>query len=87
MFPPEHYPSAPRAPRFTTPRATHRRIRAGDRIWLVIGTILLIVGGILFLRYLTLAELEGGCCGGGLLIVAGAVLLVIGIRDRGEFSR
>jgi uncharacterized membrane protein HdeD (DUF308 family) len=87
MYPPDHHPGAPRAPRFTAPRAAHRRIRAEDRIWLVFGTILLVVGGLLFFRYLAVAELAGGCCGGGLLLVAGAILLVIGVRDRGEFSR
>lgn len=87
MYPPDHHPGTPRAPRFSAPRAARRPLRAEGRIWLVVGTILVVVGGILFFRYLAVAELAGGCCGGGLLVVAGAILLVIGVRDRGEFTR
>lgn len=33
------------------------------------------------------AQIAGGCCGGGLVVLAGVIFLVIGVRDRGEFSR
>jgi hypothetical protein len=68
-------------------RTLLERTAVEGRMWLVIGAILLVAGGITFSRYLTAGELAGGCCGGGLLVVAGTVLLVIGVRDRGEFSR
>lgn len=62
------------------------RIHGADGIWLMIGTLLIALGGLTFFHYLAVAEIAGGCCGGGLLVLAGVILLVIGVRDRGEFS-
>jgi hypothetical protein len=66
--------------------------RAGARawdwgLWPVLGGILLLVGVIAFFRYLAAAQVAGGCCGGGLVVLAGTIFLVIGLRDRGDFSR
>ena len=56
-------------------------------MWPVLGGILLLVGVIAFFRYLAAAQVAGGCCGGGLVVLAGLIFLVIGLRDRGDFSR
>lgn len=62
--------------------------QAGDRgLWPVLGGMLLLVGVIAFFRYLASAQVAGGCCGGGLVILAGLIFLLIGLRDRGDFSR
>ncbi|HEX6776848.1 MAG TPA: hypothetical protein VF099_01535 [Ktedonobacterales bacterium] len=56
-------------------------------LWPVLGGILLLVGVIAFFRFLAAAQVAGGCCGGGLVMLAGLIFLVIGLRDRGDFSR
>lgn len=66
--------------------------RAGARawdwgLWSVLGGMLVLVGVIAFFRFLAAAQVAGGCCGGGLVVLAGLVFLVIGLRDRGDFSR
>jgi hypothetical protein len=59
----------------------------GTGLWQLLGGILLLVGVITFFRYLAAAQVAGGCCGGGLVVLAGMIFLVIGLRDRGDFSR
>ena len=56
-------------------------------LWPVLGGILLLVGVIAFFRFLAAAQVAGGCCGGGLVVLAGLIFLVIGLRDQGDFSR
>ena len=58
----------------------------GAGLWHVLGGVLLLVGVIAFFRYLAAAQMVGGCCGGGLVVLAGLIFLVIGLRDRGDFS-
>jgi hypothetical protein len=58
----------------------------GTGLWQIVGGILLLVGVITFFRYLAAAQVAGGCCGGELVMLAGLNFLVIGLRDRGEFS-
>ena len=51
------------------------RTPGAERVWLVIGTLLLGLGGLTFFHYLAAAEVAGGCCGGGLLLLAGCWVL------------
>lgn len=69
-----------------TTRALERM--QGERaLWPVLGGLLLLVGVIAFFRFLAAAQVAGGCCGGGLVVLAGVFFLLIGLRDRGDFSR
>ena len=56
-------------------------------LWPLLGGLLLLVGVITFFRFLAAAQVAGGCCGGGLVVLAGLIFLVIGLRDQGDFSR
>lgn len=67
-------------------RAGGERIPIEDGMWSLLGGLLLLVGVITFFRFLAAAQVAGGCCGGGLVVLAGVIFLVIGVRDRGEFS-
>lgn len=68
-------------------RMALERMQGAGALWAVLGGLLLLVGVITFFRFLAAAQIAGGCCGGGLVVLAGVIFLVIGVRDRGEFSR
>ena len=67
-------------------RVALERMQGAGALWSVLGGLLLLVGVITFFRFLAAAQVAGGCCGGGLVVLAGVIFLVIGVRDRGEFT-
>jgi uncharacterized membrane protein HdeD (DUF308 family) len=58
-----------------------------NRLWVAVGGLLLISGVTAFFAFINIAQVAGGLCSGALLLLAGGIFLMIGFRDRGEFSR
>ncbi len=58
-----------------------------NRLWVLVGGLLLVCGVIALFAFINAAQVAGGLCSGALLLLAGGIFLLIGFRDRGEFSR